>query len=43
MNRIVPFALKVDDLEQTTAFYQQVFGFKEGSVPRALDTRLRMQ
>jgi lactoylglutathione lyase len=29
MNRIVHLALKVEDLEKTTAFYQQVFGFKE--------------
>ena len=29
MNRIVHLALKVEDLEKTTAFYQEVFGFKE--------------
>jgi len=29
MNRIVHLALKVDDLERTTAFYQKVFGFRE--------------
>lgn len=29
MNRIVHLALKVEDLEKTTAFYQDVFGFKE--------------
>ncbi len=29
MNRIVHLALKVDDLEKTTEFYQGVFGFKE--------------
>ncbi len=29
MSRIVHLALKVEDLEKTTAFYQGVFGFKE--------------
>ncbi len=29
MNRIVHLALKVDDLEKTTEFYQKVFGFEE--------------
>jgi len=29
MNRIVHLALKVEDLEKTTEFYQKVFGFKE--------------
>jgi lactoylglutathione lyase len=29
MSRIVHLALKVDDLEKTTEFYEQVFGFKE--------------
>jgi lactoylglutathione lyase len=29
MNRIVHLALKVDDLEKTTEFYQKVFGFRE--------------
>lgn len=29
MNRIVHLALKVDDLEKTTAFYRKVFGFRE--------------
>jgi lactoylglutathione lyase len=29
MSRIVHLALKVDDLEQTTRFYEKVFGFKE--------------
>jgi lactoylglutathione lyase len=29
MNRIVHLALKVEDLERTTEFYQKVFGFKE--------------
>ena len=28
MNRIVHIALKVDNLERTTKFYEQVFGFK---------------
>ena len=27
MNRIVHIALKVDDLERTSEFYQKVFGF----------------
>ena len=29
MNRIVHLALKVEDLEKTTEFYQKVFGFEE--------------
>jgi len=29
MNRIVHLALKVEDLEKTTEFYQKVFGFQE--------------
>jgi len=29
MNRIVHLALKVEDLEKTTEFYQKVFGFRE--------------
>ena len=29
MSRIVHLALKVEDLEKTTAFYQNVFGFTE--------------
>ena len=29
MNRIVHLALKVEDLEATTKFYQEVFGFEE--------------
>jgi len=29
MNRIVHLALKVDDLDKTTEFYEKVFGFKE--------------
>jgi lactoylglutathione lyase len=37
MNRIVHLALKVDDLEQTTAFYQHVFGFQEVETARTRD------
>jgi lactoylglutathione lyase len=37
MNRIVHLALKVEDLEQTTAFYQQVFGFREVETARVRD------
>lgn len=37
MNRIVHLALKVDDLEQTTAFYQNVFGFQEVETTRTRD------
>jgi len=37
MNRIVHLALKVDDLEQTAAFYQQVFGFQEVETARTRD------
>lgn len=29
MNRIVHLALKVEDLEETTRFYKNVFGFRE--------------
>lgn len=29
MNRIVHLALKVEDLDKTTEFYQKVFGFRE--------------
>lgn len=29
MNRIVHLALKVEDLEETTQFYRNVFGFRE--------------
>ena len=29
MSRIVHLALKVDDLEKTTEFYEKVFGFRE--------------
>jgi lactoylglutathione lyase len=37
MNRIVHLALKVEDLEKTTAFYQQVFGFQEVETTRTRD------
>lgn len=37
MNRIVHLALKVDDLEKTTAFYQKVFGFWEAETRKTRD------
>ena len=37
MNRIVHLALKVDDLEQTTEFYQKVFGFREVETRKTRD------
>jgi lactoylglutathione lyase len=37
MNRIVHLALKVEDLEKTTAFYQEVFGFREVETTRVRD------
>src|ERR1044072_4621843 len=37
MNRIVHVALKVDDLERTTEFYQKVFGFKEMNTEKVRD------
>jgi lactoylglutathione lyase len=37
MNRIVHIALKVDDLERTTKFYEQVFGFKETKTGKVRD------
>jgi len=37
MNRIVHIALKVDDLERTTEFYQKVFGFKEMNTEKVRD------
>jgi lactoylglutathione lyase len=37
MNRIVHLALKVDDLERTTEFYQQVFGFAEVETSKVRD------
>ena len=37
MNRIVHLALKVDDLERTTEFYQNVFGFAEVETSKVRD------
>lgn len=37
MNRIVHLALKVDDLEGTTDFYQKVFGFAEVETKKTRD------
>ncbi len=37
MNRIVHLALKVEDLEKTTEFYQNVFGFKEVETKKTRD------
>ncbi|MGH8665186.1 MAG: VOC family protein [Burkholderiales bacterium] len=37
MNRIVHIALKVNDLEQTTRFYQEVFGFAEEVTSKVRD------
>ena len=37
MNRIVHLALKVDDLERTTEFYQKVFGFVEVETAKVRD------
>lgn len=37
MNRIVHLALKVDDLEKTTEFYQKVFGFWEVETRKTRD------
>jgi lactoylglutathione lyase len=37
MNRIVHLALKVEDLERTTDFYQKVFGFKEVETRKTRD------
>lgn len=37
MNRIVHIALKVDDLERSTEFYQKVFGFKEAKTEKVRD------
>lgn len=37
MNRIVHLALKVDDLERTTEFYQKVFGFVEMNTEKVRD------
>jgi len=37
MNRIVHIALKVDNLERTTQFYEQIFGFKENKTEKVRD------
>jgi lactoylglutathione lyase len=37
MSRIVHLALKVDDLERTTRFYREVFGFEEMSTDKVRD------
>jgi lactoylglutathione lyase len=37
MSRIVHLALKVDDLEKTTEFYQKVFGFAEVETKKTRD------
>lgn len=37
MSRIVHLALKVEDLDQTTEFYQRVFGFREVETRRTRD------
>jgi len=37
MNRIVHLALKVEDLERTTEFYQRVFGFVEMNTEKVRD------
>ncbi len=37
MSRIVHMALKVEDLERTTEFYQKVFGFKEVETRKTRD------
>ena len=37
MNRIVHLALKVEDLERTTEFYQKVFGFREMNTEKVRD------
>src|SRR5205814_266376 len=37
MNRIVHIALKVDNLERTTQFYEKVFGFKESKTEKVRD------
>ncbi len=37
MNRIVHLALKVDNLEQSTEFYEKVFGFKEVETRKTRD------
>lgn len=37
MSRIVHLALKVEDLEKTTEFYQKVFGFEEVETKKTRD------
>lgn len=37
MNRIVHIALKVDDLERSTKFYETVFGFRESKTEKVRD------
>jgi lactoylglutathione lyase len=37
MNRIVHIALKVENLDETTRFYQEVFGFSEQSTKKVRD------
>ena len=37
MSRIVHLALKVDDLERTTRFYREVFGFAEMNTDKVRD------
>jgi lactoylglutathione lyase len=37
MSRIVHLALKVDDLERTTRFYREVFGFVETATAKVRD------
>ena len=37
MNRIVHLALKVEDLEKTTEFYQKMFGFREVETRKTRD------
>src|SRR4249920_2774659 len=37
MNRIVHIALKVDDQERSTEFYESVFGFKEAKTQKVRD------
>mgnify|MGYP001255518684 CR=1 FL=1 len=37
MNRIVHLALKVDDLDKSTAFYERVFGFWEAETRKTRD------
>ena len=37
MNRIVHLALKVEDLDKTTEFYQKVFGFREVETRKTSD------